>query len=246
MQSNFRMVMRSGPSVGKVYPLEKNELFVGRDLSNDIVINDPEISRRHARLYAQGNSYVLEDLGSTNGSFVNGQRLMGPNVLRPGDTVTFGERMSMVFESSDYDQDATMVSPSARPSFGGQNQGPAQVYTTPPAQQPEQQQQPAQQAYQQPPAYQQPAQQAPAYQQPAYEQPPVSVPPARPVENYAGQIPSAYSPEVAPPPARKIPTIWIVLGILLLLTCVCLFVAAWNAPRSFWCLFPVWPAGYCP
>jgi predicted component of type VI protein secretion system len=235
MQSNFRMVMRSGPSVGKVYVLDKNELFVGRDLSNDIVINDPEISRRHARLYSQGNSYVLEDLGSTNGSFVNGQRLMGPNVLRPGDTVTFGERMSMVFESSDYDQDATVVSPSARPSFGGQNQGPAQVYTTPPAQPPSQ-----------PPAQFPAQQQPPAYQQPEYQQPPVSVPPARPVENYAGQIPSSYAPEVPPPPARKIPTIWIVLGILLLLSCVCLFVLAWNAPRSFWCLFPVWPAGYCP
>jgi predicted component of type VI protein secretion system len=234
MQSNFRMVMRSGPSVGKVYPMDKNELFVGRDLSNDIVINDPEISRRHARLYVQGNSYVLEDLGSTNGSFVNGQRLMGPNVLRPGGTVTFGERMSMVFESSDYDQDATVVSPSARPSFGDQNQGQAQVYTTPPAQQPPVQQQPA---------YQQPAYQQPAYQAP---NPPISVQPARPAENYAGQIPSSYAPEVLAPPARKIPTVWIVLGILLLLTCVCLFVAAWNAPRSFWCLFPVWPAGYCP
>src|SRR5512138_922366 len=103
MQSNFRLVMRSGPSVGKVYPLDKGEMFVGRDLSNDIVINDPEISRRHARLFLQGASYVLEDLGSTNGSFVNGQRLVGPNILRPGDTITFGERMSLVYESADYD-----------------------------------------------------------------------------------------------------------------------------------------------
>lgn len=132
MQSNFRMVMRSGPSVGKVYPLDKGEMFVGRDLSNDIVINDPEISRRHARLFQQGNGYVLEDLGSTNGSFVNGQRLVGPNILRPGDSITFGERMSMVFESSDYDQDATMISPASRPAYGAPppqpGQGQAQVY----------------------------------------------------------------------------------------------------------------------
>src|SRR5512146_320830 len=122
MQSNFRLVMRSGPSVGKTYPLDKNELFIGRDLSNDIVINDPEISRRHSRLFTQGNTFVIEDLGSTNGTFVNGQRLVGPNVLRPGDVITFGERMSLVYESSDFDQDATVVNPASRPSY--ESQGP--------------------------------------------------------------------------------------------------------------------------
>lgn len=217
MQSNFRLVMRSGPTVGKVFPLEKAELFVGRDLSNDVVINDPEISRRHARLFQQGNSFVLEDLGSTNGTFVNGQRIMGPNILRPGDAVTFGERMSMVFESSEYDQDATMVSPAARPVYS--DPGQAQSYGQAPA-----------------PAYNTPA-------QPAY-QPPSSPPPARAVENYAGQIPAAYVPEA--PPARKFPVVWIILIVVLLLTCLCVVIAAWFAPRDFWCLFPVWPEGYCP
>ncbi len=226
MQSNFRMVMRSGPSVGKVYPLDKNELFVGRDLSNDIVINDPEISRRHARLYAQGNSYVLEDLGSTNGSFVNGQRLMGPNVLRPGDTVTFGERMSMVFESSDFDQDATVVNPTSRPSY--EDQSPVQVYNTPPAYNPPPP----------PPAYT-PSQQT-AYPPQGNRQPP----PSRPVESFAGQVPSAYAPE--PPVARRSPTVWIVLGVILLLSCICVAALLWSAPKEFWCLFPIWPAGACP
>jgi pSer/pThr/pTyr-binding forkhead associated (FHA) protein len=219
MQSNFRMVMRSGPSVGKVYPLDKPEMFVGRDLSNDIVINDPEISRRHARLFNQGNTYVLEDLGSTNGSFVNGQRLMGPNVLRPGDMITFGERMSLVFESSDFDQDATMVNPSARPSYS--DQGPAQVYSPPPSSPP---------PYTPPPS-------AAAY-------PPPMNQPARPVENYSGQVPSAYAPET--PPARRLPVIWIVLIVILLLSCLCVAVLLWNAPKEFWCLLPLWPAGACP
>jgi hypothetical protein len=221
MQSNFRMVMRSGPTVGKVYSLEKSEMFVGRDLSNEIVINDPEISRRHARLYQQGNSYVLEDLGSTNGSFVNGQRLMGPNVLRPGDTITFGERMSMVFETADFVQDATMVSPAARPAY----ETPTPAYNPPPA------------AYNPPPPAFSPA-------------PPAFQPPAAPallhqqVDNYAGQIPDAYAPEV--PPERKFPLVWIIVIAVLLLTCLCLVIAAWFAPREFWCLLPVWPEGYCP
>lgn len=228
MQSNFRLVMRSGPSVGKVYPLEKPELFIGRDLSNDVVINDPEISRRHARLFLQGNGYVLEDLGSTNGSFVNGQRLMGPNLLRPGDTITFGERMSLVYESSDYDQDATMVSPSARPSYGNQGQGgQAQVFNTAP------------------PVY--PSGQAEPYPQQnanVYPTPPPVQPAARPVENFAGQVPSTYAPEAAAP--RRLSTLWIAVIVLLLLSCVCLGVVAWNLPRSIWCLLPIWGPGACP
>jgi predicted component of type VI protein secretion system len=214
MQANFRMVMRSGPTVGKVYPLEKSEIFVGRDLSNDIVINDPEISRRHARLYVQGASYVLEDLGSTNGTFVNGQRLMGANVLRPGDSVTFGERMNLVFEAADYDQDATLASPSTRTAY--EPQGPAQIYAPQPAY---------------PPA------------EPAYPPAGSQAQPRR-VESYAGQVPAAYAPEA--PAERRLPVVWIVVIAVLLLTCLCLAIAAWNAPQEFWCLFPVWPEGYCP
>jgi hypothetical protein len=220
MQSNFRLVMRSGPSVGKAYPLDKSELYIGRDLSNEIVINDPEISRRHARLFSQGGSYVLEDLGSTNGSFVNGQRLMGPHILRPGDVITFGERLSLVFESTDYDQDATMVSPAARPTYG--SEGPAQIYNAP-------------QASYSPPSYDPPP---PAYQQQS------NMPVDRPMDSYAGQVPASYVPEA--PVERRLPVALIAVIAFLLLSCVCLAVAAWNAPQWLWCMLPIWPAGYCP
>lgn len=227
MQPSFRLVIRSGPSVGKVYPLDKNEMFLGRDLSNDIVINDPEISRRHARLLLQGATYVIEDLGSTNGTFVNGQRLMGPNVLRPGDVMTFGERVSVVFEAVAFDQEATIVSPVARPMIG--NESPAQTYP------------PMEQAAPPPP----PAYNAP---QPALYQQPVAYPPpdmsSAPAGSYAGQVPSAYAPEA--PAKRRIPTVWIVVAAILLLSCILVAVLLWNAPREFWCLFPIWPEGACP
>ncbi len=234
MQSSFRLVMRSGPTVGKAYALDKNEMFLGRDLNNEIVINDPEISRRHARLFVQGNSYIIEDLGSTNGTFVNGQRLMGPNVLRPGDVITFGERMSLVFESSDFDQDATLVSPSAQPAYD--NPEPAQVYQSPP-----------QQAYPPPPAYNPPAYSPPAnYPQQSY--PPSGGQPApQMADSYAGQVPQAYVPELAPP--SRSPTIWIVLAVIILLLCVCAAGFLWFAPREFWCMLPIdWAAygGQCP
>jgi predicted component of type VI protein secretion system len=115
MAANFQLVMHTGPNQGKVAPLEKDELFIGRDLSNDIVINDAEVSRRHARLVLQAGGYVLEDLGSTNGTSVNGQRLMGPYTLRIGDVITLGEHVGLGFEPSEFDPDATVVSAAARP-----------------------------------------------------------------------------------------------------------------------------------
>ena len=112
MAPTYRLVMRSGPTVGKTFLLEKVETTMGRDLSNDIVINDLEASRRHARIFLQGGNYIIEDLGSTNGTSVNGQRLMGPYVLRPGELIMFGESISLLFEMlQSEDEAATVVAP---------------------------------------------------------------------------------------------------------------------------------------
>jgi pSer/pThr/pTyr-binding forkhead associated (FHA) protein len=94
----FQLVMRSGPNPGKTFELSEGEATIGRDITNAIVINDAEVSRRHARLSPQAGGYVLEDLGSTNGTFVNGQRLMGPHLLRPGELVLLGENVSLAYE----------------------------------------------------------------------------------------------------------------------------------------------------
>ncbi|HEY5729951.1 MAG TPA: FHA domain-containing protein [Anaerolineales bacterium] len=113
MASQFQLIMRTGPTPGATFTLEGDQLNIGRDSTNEITINDAEISRRHARLTYQGGKYVLEDLGSTNGTFVNGQRLAGPRVLKAGEVVSFGEQIVLVFEVSTNDPGATMVSPRA-------------------------------------------------------------------------------------------------------------------------------------
>jgi hypothetical protein len=113
MASQFQLIMRSGPTPGAAFALEGDQIDIGRDSTNEIVINDAEISRRHARLTFQGGKYVLEDLGSTNGTFVNGQRLAGPRVLKPGEVVSFGEQIVMIFEATSFDPGATVVSPRA-------------------------------------------------------------------------------------------------------------------------------------
>ncbi|HEX6270621.1 MAG TPA: FHA domain-containing protein [Anaerolineales bacterium] len=113
MASQYQLIMRTGPTPGAAYTLEGDQLMIGRDSTNEIVINDAEVSRRHARLTFQGGKYVLEDLGSTNGTFVNGQRLAGPRVLKPGEVVSFGEQIVMVFEMVSIDPGATVASPRA-------------------------------------------------------------------------------------------------------------------------------------
>jgi pSer/pThr/pTyr-binding forkhead associated (FHA) protein len=107
--AQFQFVMRSGPTPGMTFPLEGDQLTIGRDSSNGVAINDAEVSRRHARLTFQGGKYVLEDLGSTNGSFVNGQRLSGPVVLKPGDVVSLGEQIVLMYDALNMDPGATMA-----------------------------------------------------------------------------------------------------------------------------------------
>jgi EmrB/QacA subfamily drug resistance transporter len=69
-----------------------SDVVLGRDLSADVVLTDPsgQVSRRHARIVIRGTEAVIEDLMSTNGTFVNGERLDGPYALRAGDKVELG------------------------------------------------------------------------------------------------------------------------------------------------------------
>ena len=71
----------------KVYPLKDPVVNVGRRLENHLVIDDPRISRNHAQLRAINGRYVLFDLNSTGGTFVNGQRT-SQTVLYPGDVIS--------------------------------------------------------------------------------------------------------------------------------------------------------------
>jgi hypothetical protein len=107
--------MRSGPTPGQAYELAKDEISIGRGTTNDIVVHDTEVSRKHARLTLQSGGYLIEDAGSTNGTYVDGQRLIGPHLLRPGETIYLGEKISLEVEAI-YDDDATLVPPPTVPA----------------------------------------------------------------------------------------------------------------------------------
>jgi len=106
--------MSVGPTPNKVFPLSKQELIIGRDTTADLVINIAEVSRRHARLRLEAGGFVIEDLGSTNGTFVNGQRMTGPTMLRPGDRIQLGEAVTLSYQVAQFDIDATVVTPASQ------------------------------------------------------------------------------------------------------------------------------------
>lgn len=137
---SFRLVVRRGPQPNQAYDLNKDLVTLGRDITNDIVINDPEVSRHHLRLTRAPGGISLEDLGSTNGTFVNGQRLSGPRPLRAGDMIGLGETVTLAFELAPA---AGTVSAEAPP--GGTMLSSPQRSAPQPAQ-------PAPQTYAQPPA----------------------------------------------------------------------------------------------
>jgi pSer/pThr/pTyr-binding forkhead associated (FHA) protein len=206
--ATYQVVAKTGPTAGNVYALDKTEMFIGRDINNDIVINDPEVSRRHARLFLQGKTYVLEDLGSTNGTVVKGQRLMGPYVLKDGDEITLGETVNLSYEiirEMEEEEatrvmqggESTMKIPQGEVEFFMPSQAPepvafeGQSYITPEKQ--------------------------PQYQQPAY----------------AGNVPG--QPRGGEEEKKKFPTIMVLAVILILLViCVCV-VGAYFAPSDLWC-----------
>lgn len=64
---------------------------IGRALSNDIVITSKRVSREHARIRREGWRRILEDQGSTNGTFLNGERLLSPVALHDGDRIKVGD-----------------------------------------------------------------------------------------------------------------------------------------------------------
>ena len=93
------LVLRQGPQPGQRFPLNKSALTIGREAGNDLVIGDSEVSRRHASLTWDGSHWIIEDLGSANGTSVNGVRITGPKVLERGDVIGLARTVTMGLET---------------------------------------------------------------------------------------------------------------------------------------------------
>jgi len=90
----------------RVVPVDKERVSIGRSRENDIFLPDQWLSRMHAEIRSRENDYFLADLGSKNGTLLNGTRLDGERKLRPGDVITLGEHILTFLEEDDgaYDE----------------------------------------------------------------------------------------------------------------------------------------------
>lgn len=107
---NYRLTIIKGFNKGQVYPLEANEIIIGRGEENEIVLNIAEVSRTHAVLTKAEEGYMIKDLGSTNGTFVDKKKVGGKYLLKPGDTVMLGDAIYMTYQA-DLDPEETLVAP---------------------------------------------------------------------------------------------------------------------------------------
>jgi FHA domain len=115
------LVIHEGAGAGSEHPVD-GELILGREhASADLVIPDPGVSRRHARVLAHNSGVILEDLGSSNGTYVNGERISAPVELGTGDEVQVGDTVLGIQGAGTA---ATAVIPSGAPGTE-QHPGPA-------------------------------------------------------------------------------------------------------------------------
>lgn len=125
-----KLLLKFNAAVIKEIPFEKNEYTVGRKEDNDIVIDNPAVSGHHARIVKQAGEYLLEDLNSTNGTFLHERRIIKAN-LHHKDEVGIAKH-SIVFineeeakapppvPSAPVSSDATMIISAPKPPSEGE------------------------------------------------------------------------------------------------------------------------------
>jgi pilus assembly protein CpaF len=216
---SVKLSVRQGPHPNLVFELDQDSYTIGREAGNEIVIEDPQVSRRHAQLTRQGISYLIEDIGSTNGTYVNGRRVTAPVLLANGDMIGLADTIVLAVQAPlTSGADATVVSDAAH--YDAAQYDPARYAP------------PTQPAFT-PPKVQQPASAPPVASQPAYTPPPQYAPPPQ----YVPPQPEYTAP--AKTDNRR--TLLIGAGCLALILVVCMIgFVAWSFIdcRSFSSVFP--------
>jgi hypothetical protein len=99
-EPGYYLVVRRGPQLNSFFKLSGETLTLGRDATSDITIEDPEVSRYHLRLNWKGDGYAVEDLGSTNGTRIDGSGKIKSEVkLLPGQALMLGDAIILSYEA---------------------------------------------------------------------------------------------------------------------------------------------------
>jgi len=113
------LVCVEGPSKGKSYPVA-GVVTIGREAEREVHVEDKAVSRKHAKVEVSPNGYVITDLGSANGTLVNGSRLEGTKPLRNGDVIKMGQTtLRFEFKGEEKVLEQLRVQPS-RPASAGE------------------------------------------------------------------------------------------------------------------------------
>lgn len=97
-EPGYWLVMRRGPLLNQLFRLERAVVNIGRDLANDIVIRDSQVSRYHTRLTLQDQDYFAEDLDSSNGTRINDAQISGRVALKDGDLIALGDAIVLTYD----------------------------------------------------------------------------------------------------------------------------------------------------
>lgn len=100
---NACLVQYSGSQLGKRFPLDSDAMTVGRSPQTDICIDEPSVSRRHSKITLQGENVSVEDLGSSNGTFINDKKIESATELNDQDMVRLGTILFKFFANENID-----------------------------------------------------------------------------------------------------------------------------------------------
>ena len=109
IESNTRLILREGPLPETSIELGQAGLVIGRSPSSDFVISFSAVSGRHALISFENNQYIIEDLNSSNGTFINDRRLTGRQPLQNNDEIRLGQTIYLTFVTETLDR--TMLQP---------------------------------------------------------------------------------------------------------------------------------------
>jgi len=121
-----KLTLLLGRRTMQVYDFKQPSIVIGRDDGVDVLIDNPSVSRRHAEIRLGDNGWVVEDLGSSNGTFIRGTKIQGPQPLGLGDEIGLG-KFSIVFGKAlgegEHAPPAGAAAPSAKQTAAAAMQG---------------------------------------------------------------------------------------------------------------------------